>query len=170
MATHSSILAWKIPWTEEPGRLQFTKSDTAEQPQQHIYCSVPSARRWESPAWKTASGVTTLLMYLRWKTRSWWHQSGVACALQRGSVPRALMTPTQQVLPLSLVALSFCIKGRGVKSLSHSVVSNPLQPHGLQSARLLYPWDFPGKSTGRELPFTSPGDHSTQGSDLGLPH
>ena len=21
-ATHSSILAWKIPWTEEPGRLQ----------------------------------------------------------------------------------------------------------------------------------------------------
>ena len=24
--THSSILAWKIPWTEEPGRLQSTKS------------------------------------------------------------------------------------------------------------------------------------------------
>ena len=22
MATHSNILAWKIPWTEEPGRLQ----------------------------------------------------------------------------------------------------------------------------------------------------
>ena len=22
MATHSSILAWKIPWTEEPGGLQ----------------------------------------------------------------------------------------------------------------------------------------------------
>ena len=22
MATHSSILAWKMPWTEEPGRLQ----------------------------------------------------------------------------------------------------------------------------------------------------
>ena len=22
MATHSSILAWKIPWTEKPGRLQ----------------------------------------------------------------------------------------------------------------------------------------------------
>ena len=25
-ATHSSILAWKIPWTEEPGRLQFMLS------------------------------------------------------------------------------------------------------------------------------------------------
>jgi len=22
MATHSSIFAWRIPWTEEPGRLQ----------------------------------------------------------------------------------------------------------------------------------------------------
>ena len=24
MATHPSILAWGIPWTEQPGRLQFT--------------------------------------------------------------------------------------------------------------------------------------------------
>ena len=27
MATHSSILAWRIPWTEEPGRLQSTGSE-----------------------------------------------------------------------------------------------------------------------------------------------
>jgi len=26
MATHSSTLAWKIPWTEEPGRLQYMGS------------------------------------------------------------------------------------------------------------------------------------------------
>ena len=25
MATHSSILAWEIPWMEEPGGLQFMK-------------------------------------------------------------------------------------------------------------------------------------------------
>ena len=25
MATHSSILAWEIPWTEEPGRLSSTR-------------------------------------------------------------------------------------------------------------------------------------------------
>jgi len=24
MVTHSSILAWRIPWTEEPGRMQST--------------------------------------------------------------------------------------------------------------------------------------------------
>ena len=36
MATHSSILAWRIPWTEEPGRLQFMgskESDTAKHTQ-----------------------------------------------------------------------------------------------------------------------------------------
>ena len=35
MATHSSTLAWKIPWMEEPGRRQSTgsreESDTTEQ-------------------------------------------------------------------------------------------------------------------------------------------
>ena len=35
MATHSSILAWRIPWTEEPGRLHtvhgVAESDTTEQ-------------------------------------------------------------------------------------------------------------------------------------------
>ena len=36
MLTHSSILAWRIPWTEEPGRLHTVhgvtkESDTTEQ-------------------------------------------------------------------------------------------------------------------------------------------
>ena len=34
IATHSSILAWRIPWTEEPGRLQpmeVTESDVTKQ-------------------------------------------------------------------------------------------------------------------------------------------
>ena len=30
MATHSSILAWWIPWTEEPGRLQFMGSQESD--------------------------------------------------------------------------------------------------------------------------------------------
>ena len=40
MATHSSILVWEIPWTEEPGRLQSMGSQsvrhnlgTKQQPQ-----------------------------------------------------------------------------------------------------------------------------------------
>ena len=29
MATHSNILAWRIPWTEEPGGLQCMESQKA---------------------------------------------------------------------------------------------------------------------------------------------
>ena len=44
MATHSIILAWEIPWTEEPGRLQSMDSqrvrhDLATE-QQHVYVCV----------------------------------------------------------------------------------------------------------------------------------
>jgi len=31
MAAHSSIFAWKIPWTAEPGRLPSTGSQRVEQ-------------------------------------------------------------------------------------------------------------------------------------------
>ena len=31
MATHSSILAWRIPWTEEPGRPQSMGSQRVRQ-------------------------------------------------------------------------------------------------------------------------------------------
>ena len=31
METHSSILAWKIPWIEEPGRLQYMESQRVRQ-------------------------------------------------------------------------------------------------------------------------------------------
>ena len=41
MATHSSILAWDMPWTEEPGRLQSMGSQRVGlhlvTKQQHIY-------------------------------------------------------------------------------------------------------------------------------------
>ena len=30
MATHSSILAWRIPWTDEPGRLQSMGSQESD--------------------------------------------------------------------------------------------------------------------------------------------
>ena len=48
MATHSSTLAWKIPWTEEPGKLQSMgrkELDTTEQLHFHffkgIYSNIP---------------------------------------------------------------------------------------------------------------------------------
>ena len=45
MATHSSILAWRIPWTEEPGGVfsswSHKKSDTTEQLNTHTNTMIP---------------------------------------------------------------------------------------------------------------------------------
>ena len=39
MATHSSILAWRIPWTEEPGRLQSMGSHRVGHNWSHLACT-----------------------------------------------------------------------------------------------------------------------------------
>ena len=47
MAPHSSTLAWKIPWTEEPGRLQSMgslESDTTERI--HFHFSLFTFMHW----------------------------------------------------------------------------------------------------------------------------
>ena len=54
--------------------------------------------------------------------------------------------------------------------LSRSVTHNSLRPHRLQSARLLCPWDFPGKNTGVSCHALLHGIFPTQGSNPGLPH
>ena len=53
---------------------------------------------------------------------------------------------------------------------SRSVVSDSLRPHGLQSTRLLCPWDFPGKGTGVGFHFLLQEIFPTQGMNLGLPN
>ena len=45
-----------------------------------------------------------------------------------------------------------------------------LQPHGLQPARLLCQWDFPGKNTTAGWHFLLQGVFLTQGQNLRLPH
>ena len=46
--------------------------------------------------------------------------------------------------------------------LSHSVMSDSLQPHGLWPTSLLCPWDSPGKNTGVGCPFILQGILLTQ--------
>ena len=49
--------------------------------------------------------------------------------------------------------------------LSHSIVFNPLQPHGMEPTRLICPWDFPGKNTGVGCHFLLQGIFPTLGSN-----
>ena len=51
-----------------------------------------------------------------------------------------------------------------------SVVSDSLRPHGLQPARRLCPWDFPGRNAGVGCHFLLQGIFPTQGSNLSLFH
>ena len=55
-------------------------------------------------------------------------------------------------------------------SVSHSVVSNSLWPHGLQSTRLLCPWNSLGKNTGVGSCSLLHEFFPTQGSNLDLLH
>ena len=61
-------------------------------------------------------------------------------------------------------------QGNVLESVSCSVVSNSLRPHGLQPARLLCPWDSPGTNTGVGCHFLLQGIFPTQGSNRGLLH
>ena len=56
MASHCSILAWEIPWTEEPGRLHrprdLKESDTTEQLSTHAFPFSPTSMQFsEFSSW-----------------------------------------------------------------------------------------------------------------------
>ena len=59
-ATHSSILAWNIPWTGEPGGLQSMESDTTEQTHTHTPVTplLPAQRGLKRPEERTQDGIS----------------------------------------------------------------------------------------------------------------
>ena len=46
MPTQSSILAWKIPWPEEPGGLKSMGSQRVKQPSPHTHTFILQARKY----------------------------------------------------------------------------------------------------------------------------
>ena len=55
------------------------------------------------------------------------------------------------------------------RAVQCSVMSDSLQPHGLQPARLLCPWNFPGKKYWSGLPFPPSGDLPGSGIEPASP-
>ena len=49
MATHSSMLAWEMPWTEEPGGVGSRESDTSSGSRRTVFSQPPykQRRKWE---------------------------------------------------------------------------------------------------------------------------
>ena len=131
MATHSSTLAWRIPWTEEPGGLPSMWSHRV-------------GYNWSDAAAAAAAAAAS-----------------VDCLLPSGfSRVRLCATPWTSAYQASL-SMGFSRQehwsGLPFPSPMHesdkwnwssSAVSDSSWPHGLQPTRLLHPWDFPGNSTG----------------------
>jgi len=64
-------------------------------------------------------------------------------------------------------SFSLLIENQGLLEADFSA---SLDPHGLQPARLLCPWDSRGKEYWSGQPFPSPGDHPDPGVEPGLLH
>ena len=64
---------------------------------------------------------------------------------------------------------SFCLYPEPCVCASCSVMSDSLQPHGLQPARLLCPWNSPGKNIGVDSHSLLQGIFQTQRLNLSLP-
>ena len=105
------------------------------------------------------------------------------CVCESGSVaPDSLRyhgwQPTRLLYPWDFLAKYF-MKYAGqiiilyisnIQNISHSVVSNSLQPHGLYGARPLCPWNSPGKNIGVDCHSLLQGIFRTQGLNLSLLH
>ena len=86
---------------------------------------------------------------------------------------RTTEVPAPQLIPpptTSLLVCGFCLGSLTPVCISCSVVSNSLQPHGLWPARLLCPWNSPGKNTGLGCHFLLQRIFPTQELNLNLLH
>ena len=126
MAPHSSTLAWKIPWMEDPGGLQ----------------SLGSLRVGDD--WSDLAAAA-----------AWWSMgfpggtSGKEPACQCRRCKKHGFHPWDSPGKNTGVGCHFLLQCVKVKSESEVTPSSPtLRPHGLQPTRIPRPWDSPGKSTG----------------------
>ena len=79
MATHSSILAWRIPWTEEPGRLQSMGSQRVKMWLSN-WAHMSMVNITEQGIWEVNSAPTPKAD-LGLQDREYWqkYESGIVC-------------------------------------------------------------------------------------------
>ena len=110
MATHSSILAWRIPWTEEPGRLQSAAAAKSLQscltlcnPRDGIHQAPPSLGFSRQEHW---SGLPFLLQCMKVKV-SVAESSPTLCEPIDCSLPGSSVHGILQARMLEWVAIPF---------------------------------------------------------------
>ena len=119
MATHSSILAWKIPWTEEPGGLLSTGSQRVRHDGGDLAHTSPSPH--QRPPFPSVSFTATLTLFT-WGSSSprtfGCMRAGAVSSLVHHSVRRQTTAfrggcycPFLQGRPLSLRDVKWCVSG-----------------------------------------------------------
>ena len=114
-------------------------------------------RREKTPSlpWFGFSHIWILWLAKKSWALKYWTLSSFAASLQScptlcnpidSSPPGSPFPGILQARTLEWVAISFSNAWKW--KWSRSGVSDPQRPHGLQPTRLLYPWNFTGKSTG----------------------
>ena len=162
MAPHSSTLAWKIPWKEEPGRLLSMVSHRVGHDWSDLAAAAAAIYNPES---RDGSKQERKVLGCHIKYHNDHALQIFLTALLRAllscfSHVQLCVTP-QTAAHQAPPSLGFFRKehwsGLPFPSPMHesakwkwscSVLSDCSWPHGLQPTRLLCPWDFPGKSTG----------------------
>ena len=89
---------------------------------------------------------------------------------QRWSLLKGCSSSGARKSPVFAGSWRLALRQKPCVCLSHLVMSNSLQPHGLGPARLLCPWKSPGKNTGVGSHSLLQGIFPTQGSNPGLLH
>ena len=117
MAAHSSVLAWRIPWAEEPGGLQSIRSQRVEHDWSTLACMLYSLQ---------AYSMVIKYFYTLWND----HHNESSC---RSFYSISDHIPYAWFLSLWFQSVQF----------SQSVVSESLWPHGLQYTRLPCPSSTP---------------------------
>ena len=121
MAIHFSILAWRIPWTEEPEGLQSLGWQRVEHDWSYLACthtSIKQVNNNEGLMSSTGNSIQYLIITCNEKD------------------------PEKSLLCIWIYIFIWS------ESVSFSVVSNSLWLHGLSHARLPCSWNSPEKNIG----------------------
>ena len=109
MATHSSTFAWKIPWTEEHGRLQFMGSQRVRH---NWVTSLSLSNIFALSTWsyklshEENCGRTNLVVVVMGNRNSVWYVVSLRCLVVAGSDGISLRAHIQELNYLNLNYLS----------------------------------------------------------------
>ena len=167
--------AWKAGLGERGGKLGCTRTTAGAVRQRKNPCTEEGSgdvlRKLQNQDFGFLGKQTVSWALMSWECLTLYELPTIHIAL-------TLMNPTPSNTYLNFKGLgigdwlqeaSYCIC-ESMSGVSQSVMSDSLPPHGLQPARLLCPWDSPGKDTGEGCHALLQGIFPNQGSNLGLLH